>query len=149
MAGIKQILVALDLGDASKQALDHARTLAASFGASLHVLCAVQDPYSLPWASDASRTDLSALLAQMQHHAQAHLESLMSSVDRLRFHARLATRVGRPSEEILAYAHENAIDLIVVGRGGQSGLFAAVSIGSVAEAVVRHAACPVLVVPAA
>lgn len=149
MAGVRHILVALDLGEASKQALEHARTLAASFGASLHLLCVVQDPFSLPWAPEAPGEALSTLLAHMQHDAQAHLEAVMPARDRQRFHARLVTRVGKPAEQILTYARENAIDLIVMGRGGQSGLFAAASIGSVAEAVVRHAACPVLVAPAA
>jgi nucleotide-binding universal stress UspA family protein len=149
MAGVKHILVAIDLGEASKQALDYARTLAASFGASLHLLCVVQDPFSLPWAPEASRDALSTLLAQMQRDAQAHLETVIAPADRQRLSTRLVTRVGKPADQILTYARENTIDLIVLGRGGPSGLFAASAIGSVTEAVMRHASCPTLVVPAA
>jgi nucleotide-binding universal stress UspA family protein len=116
MGCVKHILVAIDLGDASKQALDYARTLAGSFEASLHLLCVVQDPFSLPWAPEASRDALSTLLAQMQRDAQAHLETMIMPADRQRRGTRLVTRVGKPSDQILTYVRENTIDLIVMGR---------------------------------
>jgi nucleotide-binding universal stress UspA family protein len=46
---MKNILVAIDFGEASKRALDQARTLAAGFEGSLHLLCVVQNPFSFPW----------------------------------------------------------------------------------------------------
>jgi nucleotide-binding universal stress UspA family protein len=53
--------------------------------------------------------------------------------------------VGAPSESIVHAAHERACDLIVLGTHGRTGLEHAV-LGSVAEKVVRHAGCDVLVV---
>ena len=55
------------------------------------------------------------------------------------------TRFGKPSKEIVQYATDHEIDMIVVGAHGQSGLTHFL-IGSVAESVVRHAPCPVLTV---
>ena len=56
-----------------------------------------------------------------------------------------ATRIGLPAEEIVQYADEHAIDLIVMGTHGREGVMRVV-LGSVAESVVRRAPCPVLTV---
>jgi len=57
----------------------------------------------------------------------------------------LATRVGSISDEIVSYAVSQKVDLIVMGTHGRRG-FALAMAGSVAEAVVRKAPCPVLTV---
>jgi nucleotide-binding universal stress UspA family protein len=61
--------------------------------------------------------------------------------------ARVSTHlgVGRPWRELVQTATNVQADLIVVGTHGRSGL-SRLLIGSQAERVVRHAACPVLVV---
>ena len=53
---------------------------------------------------------------------------------------------GHPPEQITAYAQENAMDLIVMGTLGRTGIDRFL-IGSVAENVVRHSKVKVLVVP--
>ena len=55
------------------------------------------------------------------------------------------TRFGDPGHQIAQYAEEAKADLIVLPSHGRSGL-QRLLIGSVAERVVRHAPCPVLVV---
>ena len=52
--------------------------------------------------------------------------------------------IGTPSEEIIDYANANKIELIVIPSHGRTGL-GRFLLGSVAEKVVRHAHCPVLV----
>jgi nucleotide-binding universal stress UspA family protein len=52
-------------------------------------------------------------------------------------------REGDPAREILAAAHEAACDLIVLGTHGRTGINRLLT-GSVAEAVLRRAPCPVL-----
>ncbi len=54
-------------------------------------------------------------------------------------------QMGRPFIEIIRYAREKKIDLIVLGTHGRSGL-KHVLLGSVAERVVRKAPCPVLTI---
>ena len=56
-----------------------------------------------------------------------------------------AVRVGDAFVEILRYAADNAIDLIVMGTHGR-GPVEHLLLGSVAEKVVRKASCPVLTV---
>ncbi|WP_267640713.1 universal stress protein [Haloarchaeobius amylolyticus] len=53
--------------------------------------------------------------------------------------------VGRPARRIVDYANEHDVDHIVTGSHGRSGV-SRILLGSVAEAVIRHADCPVTVV---
>ena len=53
--------------------------------------------------------------------------------------------VGRPAEEIVAHAQDEGAGLIVMGSRGLGGIRRAL-MGSVSDAVVRHAHCPVMVV---
>ena len=55
-------------------------------------------------------------------------------------------RVGKDHQEILKFADEKQIDLIVLGRQGRGALPQAL-FGSVAEKVARKARCAVLTVP--
>jgi nucleotide-binding universal stress UspA family protein len=52
---------------------------------------------------------------------------------------------GLPASEIVDFAEDNGVDLIVMGSLGKSGI-EALLLGSVASRVIRHAPCPVLVV---
>jgi nucleotide-binding universal stress UspA family protein len=149
MDNVRDILVGINLGESSKRAFAEAKELADRLGARLHLLCVAQDPSALPWAPSASDDTLLRLLEQMQRDAKAHLVQLVSPKDRERLRAELVVRVGRrPSSEILAYAADKHVDVIVVGKGDNGSPEAAAETGSAAEAVVRGATCPVLVVPA-
>lgn len=52
---------------------------------------------------------------------------------------------GHPADELIRYAQENEIDIIVMGTLGRSGINRLL-LGSVAEKVVRHSNVPVMVV---
>ena len=52
---------------------------------------------------------------------------------------------GKPAEEIVKYAREQGIDLIVIGTQGKRGI-ERILLGSVAENIIRAAPCKVLVV---
>ncbi len=57
-----------------------------------------------------------------------------------------SVREGRLNEQILDYAREHSVDLIVLATHARSGIDRLIS-GSVAEAVLRHSSCPLLIVP--
>ncbi len=148
MADVRNILVAIDLGESSQQALAEARELAGRTGAAIHLLCVVQDPSALAWAPAAQADVLASLSGQMQRDANTYLDQLQRALERERLQADVVVRVGtRPSAGILAYAAAKNIDLIVMGKGDHGSPEAAAE-PAVAEAVVRGATCPVLVVPA-
>lgn len=54
-------------------------------------------------------------------------------------------RTGKPSKEIIEYAEEEGVDLIRMGRQGETGL-SRILLGSAAENVARHSDIPVTLV---
>jgi nucleotide-binding universal stress UspA family protein len=85
----------------------------------------------------------------VEHERCAALErALTPEIEALRARvttADLSIAVGHPAPEILRYADVTDTDLLVVGARGL-GTMKRLLLGSVSEAVLRHAACPVLVV---
>ena len=74
---------------------------------------------------------------------QAMLDGVLAQVDRVPCEKRLLH--GVPWREIISLAEKENVKLIVMGTHGRTGLVRAL-MGSVAEAVVRHAPCPVLTI---
>jgi nucleotide-binding universal stress UspA family protein len=75
---------------------------------------------------------------EMEKFVQEHLADV-------KFPLVTEVQMGRPFMEIIRYARDKEIDLIVLGTHGRSGLKHAL-LGSVAERVVRKAPCPVLTI---
>lgn len=137
MIVLKQLLVATDFSDTSAAAMDYGRALARTFGASLHLLHVMENPFLRPMAADP-------------HAIEAAMAGRL--VDRLTDDDRSALRAipiletsDDPAGAIVKYAGTHAIDLIVMGTHGRSAV-AQILVGSVAEKVVRTAPCPVLTV---
>ena len=61
---------------------------------------------------------------------------------------RVEIRIGNPAQQILLFAHEAAVDLIVLGRQGH-GAFEHLLFGNVTGKVARRADCPITIVPIA
>jgi universal stress protein A len=120
-----------------------ARELATKFGSTLHFMNVVTDPLSLPWAADAFAMPLGDLVLQWKEQARQDLLAELSV--EARSNAVIVTRVGSPYAEIVQYAAEQQIDLIVMGTHGR-GAVGHLLLGSVAERVVRKAPCAVLTV---
>jgi nucleotide-binding universal stress UspA family protein len=145
MIRIKNVLVATDFSEQSKSALEYGRELARTNGARLHVIHVVEDIVAR-YSTDISATVLVDALQSLEVAASSDLDALITDDDRraLRAHTAVFTSVA-PAEMIVAYAKTQAIDVIVIGTHGRSGL-AHLFMGSVAERVVRSAPCPVLTV---
>ena len=143
MISLKKILVPTDFSECSEAAVRYGRALAKTFGASLHLLHVVQDPYTQPWAAEAFPAPLGDLLTQWQAQATARLKELVP--DGERDAVSITAQVGSPFGEIVRYAADQQIDLIVIGTHGR-GPLGHMLLGSVAEKVVRKSPCPVLTV---
>ena len=125
---IDAVMFATDFSAASDPAARMARELAAQLGAQLHLVHVVP-PITDPYDADPR---LKRLAAECAPELRA-TTSLLS---------------GRPARQIVRYAREHRIGIIVLGTHGRTGVSHAL-LGSVAEGVVRLAGCPVLTVPAA
>jgi len=143
MIRLKTILVPTDFSECSEAAVKYGFALANAFGATAHLLNVVQDPYTLPWAADAFAAPVGDMLTDWE--AQAKRRLVESVPDASASPTVLTTRVGSPATEIVRYATQHRIDLIVLGTHGR-GPLGHILLGSVAERVVRTAPCPVLTV---
>lgn len=140
---IQNILLATDFSESAVEAQRYALALTIPLGAKLHVLHIVKDPYPLPSATGVKAAPVVDPLPKIISAAEKKLTEQIAA-DRERYPEILpAVKVGDPVSQILDYANTHAIDLIILGTHGRSGLSHLI-IGSVAEKVVRMAKCPVL-----
>jgi universal stress protein A len=145
LRAIKRILVPTDFSDPSNEALTAAMSFGKESGATLdlvHVAIAVS--YVLP-----PPIDLATLPVDMSKTLELAAAGLATEEDRVRaagLSCETATLFGRPDTEIVTRASATHADLIVMGTHGRSGLSHAL-LGSVAERVLRHSPCPILIVP--
>lgn len=141
---IKRMLLPTDFSEYSATATKYACELATKFAAELHILHTLEiHPISTPDFGMGL-----ALPRYMEESRAAAEKSLAGIVDPQWAAGHKVVKVlreGSPRGEIVRYARENDIDLIVITTHGRSGL-AHVLIGSVAESIVRTAPCPVLTV---
>jgi nucleotide-binding universal stress UspA family protein len=137
----KRVLIAIDSEPVAVGAAETGVDLAISLGAEvafIHVM-----DVSMLYAADtgpspnelacAAKLDAKRLVAGIRQRFP-----LQSSVLEF-FH------VGRPADEIVKAAEEWSADLLVIGSHGRGGRQRAL-LGSVAETVMRHAPCPLVVV---
>jgi nucleotide-binding universal stress UspA family protein len=145
--GFVRILVPTDFSAPSDTALATAREMAARFGASIHLIHVLEDPYTTAaYASDVYGYLPPGLKERWQREAETHLEALLTPTDRAQFHATATVVFGSAAaRSIVEHARDNYMDLIVMGTHGRGGV-AHLVLGSVAERVVRTAGCPVLTV---
>ena len=125
---LSNVLVATDFSAISEVALGVAVDIAETSRARLHIV------HVVPPVTDVG-------------DAAARLDQLKGRVDP-RVPVETALLSGRAARQIVRYAADKGIDLIVAGTHGRTGLSRAI-LGSVAEAVLRTASCPVLTVPPA
>jgi len=139
---LRTILVPVDFSERSRAALNYAITLARDFVGSLVVLH-VLDPLLAAGRLDSAR--LRQLKTSSRSEADEQLQALGRELAPSGVRVRLFLRHGPATDIIVAFAVAKKADLIIMGSQGRTGL-SRLLIGSVAERVVRHAPCPVLVV---
>jgi len=134
----QKILFPVDFSAAGQHALELATSLARDSGATL-IIAHVEEP---PMAYGGG--DMYYGVEQPNHEelrtslaAVVPTDPAVPSIHKL--------MIGDPAEAIVQLAESDQVDLIVMGTHGRTGL-TRLLMGSVAEAVVRRAPCPVLTV---
>jgi nucleotide-binding universal stress UspA family protein len=146
MPDITRIVCPVDFSESSRHAIDHAAVLARWYDApilALHVHSAVRAPepaFELVGAGGAAfeEPDLTLL-----REAAADFVAAAGPFD---VRVRVAIQFGSPAPEIVAEAGSAPGTVIVMGTRGATGLDHLL-LGSVAEKVLRTAACPMMTVP--
>jgi nucleotide-binding universal stress UspA family protein len=144
----KRILVAVDGSASSLEAMDKAIALQKLIDAEIYLLC-VYKHHSLfeaslsigrPEGMDIPDKVLSDYAKDIVEHAKARAAEHGGTG------VRGFVKAGKPSTVIVDFAKGKGADLIVIGRGGASGVKDSMFLGSVSHRVASHAKCPVLVV---
>ena len=144
MKPFKKILVPTDFSECAEEAATAAVDLAERFGAAVTLLHAHMPPVASVADGGAFIPGPDAL-AQLAEDARKSLEALKARLARHGVSIDSVSTYGPNSDTIVRYAREGGYDLIVMGTHGRTGLKHLV-LGSVAERVVRTAACPVMTV---
>lgn len=136
-----KILCPIDFSAGSREAMQVAAELAAPQSGEI-VLLHVWHP---PYIASAESPIPEAMIMQLRTDAELELARWKAELGGggTRVTARLA--IGAPWDQIVSLARQEGVDLVVIGTHGRTGIKRAL-LGSVAEKVVRHAPCPVLVV---
>jgi nucleotide-binding universal stress UspA family protein len=138
----KHLLVPIDFGAASDQALHVALDLARRFDARLTLVHVYEIPAYVYGGTTFATTDL---LGPIEEAAREQLATTLRQVQKDRPGASALLRRGNPAFEVLAVVDDLHPDLVVMGTHGRKGLSHAL-LGSVAEKVVRLSRAPVLTV---
>lgn len=145
MIDLRRILVPTDFSEHSRHALMYGAAFAEKFDAELYLLHVFQD--LAVYQPDAVTVGPPVVppLEELTAAARAGLDRLIRENKLERFKVHAEVREGSPVEEIVEFAAQNDVDLIVVATHGR-GWLAHMLMGSTAEKVVRKASCPVMAV---
>jgi nucleotide-binding universal stress UspA family protein len=145
MIDLKRILLPTDFSKPSQNALRYATAFADKFGAELYLIHVAQDlAVFIPDVVNVTPL-VTPPIEQFLASVRAALERVVKENQLEKYNVHIEAGEGAPFYEIIRFAKEKDIDLIVMGTHGHTGL-AHVLMGSVAEKVVRKAPCPVLTV---
>ena len=151
MVTISRILVPVDFSDWSRAALSYALGIAARFDAAVDVFHVFPlpppiDPNVVFQTSDGSSLTVPQLMRrEAKDDLSEFLRGAVGPDTPAEVEVRGHTKCGEAADEILRRATMGRYGLIVMGTRGRSGL-SRVFMGSVAEAVLRQAPCPVMTV---
>jgi nucleotide-binding universal stress UspA family protein len=140
----KRILFCTDFSENSKPARRLATEYAEPFGATL-ILFHVIDPGVSRYPRFEDLVPLEETLKSLEQSCDRELKAMREEIEKGLPWVKAYSVSGVPAKEIVSFAREEGIDLIVMGTHGWTGLSRLI-LGSTAENVLRTATCPVLIV---
>jgi nucleotide-binding universal stress UspA family protein len=147
---MKTIIAAVDFSNATPGVLEMAVRLAKPFGAELRLFHVIEpEPsYTAYGFTPEEFPAMNTFQAEAKRRATQKLDELLATVRADVPASTSVLREGSPLHSLLDYVSESHADFVVIGSHGH-GMLASLLLGSVAEGMVRKAAVPTLVVPAA
>lgn len=147
MIQIKNILIPTDCSELSKDALLYAVDFAKKFEAKLLLLMVTSsEPLTILNDYGYFSPELhQKIVTESEKRAVKDLEAFWESVPEPKVEAELVNIKGDPFTEIVRYAKEKSVDMIIMGTHGRTGI-KHIFMGSVAAKVVRYSPQPVLTI---
>lgn len=135
-----RVLLPTDGSAPAARATPHAISHAAQYDADLHVIFVIEQTESaaIVGQEEAAREAIEA-------EGESAIETIREEAADAGVHVEGVIREGDPHQEILGYAEEESVDLVVMSTHGRSGV-GRVIVGSVTERVLRNGDVPVLAV---
>ena len=143
MIKLKKILFPTDFSESSEEATQYAVSFARDYKAKLYALHVINEKIFTEGLTLPRVVSVEDMEKEMTSEAKKRLQTLIPEEEAVGLEWEGVIRQGAPFLEIIRFAKENDIDLIVIGTHGRSG-FEHIIFGSTAEKVVRKAPCPVL-----
>jgi nucleotide-binding universal stress UspA family protein len=136
---IRKMLIAYDGSEPADKAFDCALEIAAKFSAKLEVAGVIRPP------DFGGAVESTAMIEQGKKAFHEQTRKLYDRARRAGISVHSHSLVGHPGDQIIRYAAEGGIDLIVLGFRGKSGVARWLT-GSTTKQVMGHAHCSVLIV---
>jgi nucleotide-binding universal stress UspA family protein len=141
---LKKVLVPTDFSESARHALTYGISFAREYEAELELLHVVEN-LTVGYASDLFPVPMAEVFQEISGYAKAELATLGAEARAKKVKVVEQVAQGKPSAEIIRFAKENEVDMIVLGTHGK-GMLDQALFGSTTERVVRRAPCPVLTV---
>jgi nucleotide-binding universal stress UspA family protein len=136
----ESILFPTDGSEHSRRVFDHALDIAATRGATLHVLSVVDNRSFL--TLDDEKVD--AVRAELSANAHEAVDNVAGTARDRGVGTETRVEVGSPADRIVSYVTETGVDLVVMGTN--AGDYERNVVGSVSQRVVERSPAPVLTV---
>ncbi|TKX73870.1 universal stress protein [Halorubrum sp. GN11_10-6_MGM] len=137
-----EILVPTDGSDAVDRALDHAIRLATDHDATLHALYVVDQRVTTANSGDLH----DEVVDDLESQGESAVEAVADAASEAGLDAETHIAHGTPDAEIVAYADDVGIDVIVMSPEGKSPRERIRSLGSVSDRVADDASVPVFLI---
>ena len=137
---LKHILLPVDLTDKHQKAVAAAADLAAQFGAEVTLLHVVE---LIPGIAQDEEKEF---YKRLERIARKHLERFSAGLTERQVSCRGEVLIGNRTAEVVRYAQERGVDLIIVTAPQVTPANPAAGWGSLSYKIGALAACPVLLV---
>ena len=147
---IRKILVTIDGSKNSKRAADYAISLAEKYNAQLIILYVLYSELGFAYSNLLGVTTPKAIkdaIETQKDDVQKWFNEIKDKLKNTNVHVtdKIILSASSIVGEIVGFADKEKVDMIILGTRGRTG-FKKLLLGSVAEGVVTHSSCPVMVV---
>ena len=147
MLPVKNILCPTDFSEPSYEALKVADELAVHFGAAIHIITVVPlvPIVEAPIGVESASFNIASYQQELEGQAKKSLKNLVEQKVNKEIKVSTSVLIGNAAAEVMRYATEKNMDLVVIATHGLSGWRRFIS-GSTTEQIVRQSSCPVLTI---